>query len=64
MTTPTPSQTRKAVQRVFELTAKVHRSREMAIVATAQTLCLRVEEVRGHLEHQPTKEAKCTSSNC
>jgi hypothetical protein len=54
VTTPTPTQTRKAVQRVFELATKRHACREMAIVATAQTLCLRVEEVRKHLE--PKKE--------
>lgn len=54
VTTPTPSQTRKAVQRVFELACKQSRCREMAIVATAQTLCMRVEEVRKHLE--PKKE--------
>jgi hypothetical protein len=49
-------QTRKAVLRVFELSCKRHGCREMAIVATAETLCLPVEAVREVLDaqqHQP-----------
>lgn len=43
-------QTRKAVLRVFELSSKRHANREMAIAATADTLCLPVEAVREVLD--------------